>query len=365
MSFWVRSTGPGATEGGDLVRQRESESKKGGLGMQERQVGRSGLFVTELTLGTMTFGNQASEAEAFAILDRAYEAGIRTLDTADVYPLGGGPERRGTTERIVGHWLRERGVRAHMTVATKVFGAMGESKNARGLGRRHMEEALSGSLERLGIDAVDLYQAHGYDMETPLEETLGTFHTLTTKGLVRYYGVSNWRAYQVAMALGICDRQGLIRPVSVQPRYNALYRAIEDELVPLSLTQGLGILPYNPLAGGMLTGRYGTESRVEEGTRFALGHGAGDRYRDRYWQPATLRVAERLRRAAQRAGLDLAAAALRWTMDQPGITSPIVGASRAEQLEATLVAPELAIPAALRGELSRAWERLPRRSEDR
>lgn len=333
--------------------------------MRERQVGRSGLFVTELTLGTMTFGNQASEREAFAILDRAYEAGIRTLDTADVYPLGGGPERRGNTERIVGHWLRERGVRAGMVIATKLFGAMGESRNERGLGRRHMEEAIAQSLDRLGIEAVDLYQAHGFDPDTPLEETLGTFHTLTTKGLVRYYGVSNWKAYQVAGALGVCDRLGLVRPVSVQPRYNALYRAIEDELVPLCLTQGLGILPYNPLAGGMLTGRYGTESKVEEGTRFALGHGAGDRYRDRYWQPATLRVADRLRRVAERTGTDLAAASLRWVMDQPGITSPILGASRADQLAQTLQAPDLSLPSGLAGELSRAWERLPRRTEDR
>ena len=328
-------------------------------------MGRSGLWVSEITMGTMTFGNQADEREAFAILDRAYEAGVRTIDTADVYPLGGGPERRGDTERIVGRWLRERRVQADMVIATKVFGATGKSQNDRGLGRRHMKQAIFASLDRLGVQAVDLYQAHGYDSETPLEETLETFSWLTEKGLIRYWGVSNWKAYQVALSLGICDRLGYIRPISVQPRYSVLYRAIEDELVPLCLSEGLGILPYNPLAGGMLTGRYRAGSEVEAGSRFSLGHGAGDRYQVRYWQPATLREVERLNRAADRSGLALATAALRWVMEQPGITSPIVGASHTEQLKATLTAGDVSLPSALRRELDAAWERLPRRKEDR
>lgn len=335
--------------------------------MLERQVGRSGLWVTEITIGTMTFGNQANEKASFGILDRAYEAGVRTIDTADVYPLGGGPERRGDTERIIGKWLRARGVREDMVIATKLFGQTGPSGNDRGLGRRHMMQAVFASLDRLGIDAIDLYQAHGHDAETPLEETLGTFSALTEQGRIRYYGVSNWKAYQVALALGTCDRHGYVRPVSVQPRYNALYRAIEDELVPLCLHEGVGILPYNPLAGGMLTGRYRAGTEVEPGTRFALGHGAGDRYQSRYWQPTTLRVAERLTQVALRAQVPLAQAALRWVMDQPGITSPILGASRPEQLDSTLAAAVLGrpLPGPLGKALDQAWASLPRRWEDR
>lgn len=333
--------------------------------MLERSVGRSGLWVTEVTMGTMTFGNQADEREAFAILDRAYEAGIRAIDTADVYPLGGGAERRGETERIIGKWLRARGVRQEMVIATKVYGATGESRNDRGLGRRHMRDAIHGSLERLGIEAVDLYQAHGYDPDTPLEETLESFHALVEEGLVRYYGVSNWRAYQVALALGICDRLGYVRPISVQPRYNSLYRAIEEELVPLCMAEGIGILPYNPLAGGMLTGRYHTGSAVEAGSRFALGHGAGERYQSRYWQPSTLRIVERIGRIADRTGVPLAAAALRWVMDQPGITSPILGASKASQLDVPLKAVDLTLPGSLKRALDGAWWSLPRRHEER
>jgi aryl-alcohol dehydrogenase-like predicted oxidoreductase len=333
--------------------------------MQERQMGRSGLWVSAVTLGTMTFGNQADRDAAFAIMDRAYEAGIRTFDTADVYPLGGGPERRGETERIIGEWLRTRGVRDEMVIATKAHGAMGDARHHRGLGRRHLREAVEQSCERLGIDAVDLYQAHQYDPDTPMEETLSAFDDLLHAGLIHYWGVSNWRAYQLARALGLADQAGMARPVSVQPRYNALFRAIEDELVPLCIQEGIGIIPYNPLAGGMLTGRYRPGQAIEPGTRFGLGHGAGNLYRDRYWQPATLRVVEGIRREAERRGIPMAGAALRWVMDQPGITSPILGASRQEQLDTSLAGLDLTLPAPLRARFDDAWNRLPRRFEPR
>jgi aryl-alcohol dehydrogenase-like predicted oxidoreductase len=334
--------------------------------MEERQLGRSGLWVTVVTMGTMTFGNQADQEEAFKILDRAYEAGVRTIDTADVYPLGGGPERRGETERIVGEWLKSRGVRDEVVVATKAFGAMGPARHHRGLGRRHLFEAVEGSLRRLGIDAIDLYQAHNYDTDTPLEETVRAFDDLVRHGKIRYWGVSNWKAYQVARCLALCDRGGYARPISVQPRYNALYRAIEDELVPLCLEEGLGILPYNPLAGGMLTGRYRPGQPIDPASRFGLGHGAGARYQDRYWHPETFRAVESIRREAERRAVPMAAAALRWVIDRPGITSAIVGASRAEQLAASLEGVSLpALPPGLRARMDAAWLRLPRRDEER
>jgi len=333
--------------------------------MRERQMGASGLWLTEITLGTMTFGNQADEATSFAIMDRAYAAGVRAIDTADVYPLGGGPDRRGDTERIVGRWLKARGVRGEMVVATKAFGAMGAARVDRGLGRRHLMAAVDASLDRLGIEAIDLYQAHGYDADTPLEETLRAYDDLVRAGKIRYWGVSNWRAYQLALAVGICRREGFAPPVSVQPRYNALFRMIEDELVPLCRTVGVGIIPYNPLAGGMLTGRYRAGQAIEPGSRFGLGHGAGDNYKSRYWQPATMRVVDAVTRSADTRGVPMAAAALRWVLDQPGITSAIVGASRADQLDTSLPGVDLELPGPVRRALDGAWERLPRRREER
>lgn len=351
-----------AAEGG--VGGNATGPRAGGA-MRERQVGRSGLWLTEVTMGTMTFGNQADEAESLRILDRAYAAGVRAVDTADVYPLGGGPERRGESERIVGAWLRRRGVRGEVLVATKVYGATGPGRNDRGLGRRHVVEAVEASLRRLGVEAIDLYQAHGYDPDTPLEETARAFDDLVRAGKIRYWGVSNWRAYQVALLLGLCDRAGFARPVSVQPRYNALYRAVEEELVPLCAQEGLGILPYNPLAGGMLTGRYRPGEAPPAQGRFALDHGAGERYRDRYWRPAALRQADSIARAARAAGVAPAAAALRWVLDRPAVASAIVGASRAEQLDESLAGVDVSLPVGVRRRLDAAWERLPRRSEER
>jgi aryl-alcohol dehydrogenase-like predicted oxidoreductase len=333
--------------------------------MEERRLGASGLWLSAVTIGTMTFGNQADEPEAFAILDRAHAAGVRAIDTADVYPLGGGPARRGESERIVGRWLQRRGLRGQMVIATKVSGAMGEARHERGLGRRHVREAVEASLRRLGVEAIDLYQAHAFDPDTPVEETARAFDDLVRAGKIHHWGVSNWRAWQVARLLALCDRGGLTRPVSVQPRYNALYRAIEEELVPLSLAEGLGILPYNPLAGGMLTGRYRADEVVAPPGRFTLGYGAGDRYRDRYWRPAIRRAAAAIAAAARAAGMAPAAAALRWVLDQPGVTSAIVGASRAQQLDESLAGVALELPARVRRRLDGAWERLPRRREER
>ncbi|GGJ07833.1 aldo/keto reductase [Alicyclobacillus cellulosilyticus] len=332
--------------------------------METRSLGKSGLKVPSLCLGTMTFGNQADKQTAFAILDKALAAGVNFIDTADVYPLGGGLERAGATESILGEWLA--GKRHQVILATKCFGAMGPGPNDRGLSRKHIMEAVEGSLRRLRTDYIDLYQAHQFDATVPLDETLRAFDDLVRQGKVRYIGVSNWRAWQIAKAQGIAELKNLVRIDSVQPRYNLLFRMIEDELVPYCVAEGVGIICYNPLAGGMLTGRYQSPGDLTEGTRFTLGHGAGDLYRQRYWQEETFKVIELYRGWCRERGYDMATTAVRWVIQQPGITSAIIGASRPEQLDASLRAAEL--PPLTDEELAwlnQLWYMLPRRKEDR
>lgn len=331
--------------------------------VQWRNLGQSGLQVTELALGTMTFGNQADKSTAVRILDRAFGSGIRFIDTADVYPLGGGTDRAGATEEILGKWLPRR--RNEVVLATKCFGTMGETPNQRGLSRKHILEAVDQSLLRLHTDYIDLYQAHQVDDRVPMEESLRAFETLVQSGKVRYVGVSNWRAWQVATALGIQRRINLTPLASVQPRYNLLFRMIEEELVPLSLAEGVGIIPYNPLAGGMLTGRYQAGQAVQANTRFGL-DGAGRLYQERYWQDATFTVVEDYRNWCRERERDMTTTAVQWVMNQPGITSTILGASRPEQLENSLAA--LDAPPLLEDELAwldQLWFRLPRRREPR
>jgi len=331
--------------------------------VQTRSLGRTGLKVTPLCLGTMTFGNQADEQTSFAILDRAFSAGVRFIDTADMYPLGGGLELVGRTETIVGHWLAGR--RQEVVLATKCFGTMGEGPNDRGLSRKHVMQAVEDSLRRLGTDYLDLYQAHQFDETVPLEETLEAFSDLVRQGKVRYVGVSNWRAWQVAKAMGLKEKSGLAPIASVQPRYNLLFRMVEDELVPYCREAGIGIIPYNPLAGGLLTGRYRPGQDIEAGTRFALRQ-AGELYRGRYWHEPTFSAVERYRAWCQEHGRDLATTAVQWVLCQPGITAPILGASRPEQLEASLRALEAAplSPEDL-AFLNTLWFDLPRRREAR
>lgn len=240
--------------------------------MQHRRMGRTGLRVSEVCLGTMTFGNQADEATAFAIMDRAFHAGIDFLDTADVYPLGGGMERVGVTEEIVGRWMRQRGVRDQIVLATKCRGRMGPGANDEGLSRRHILRACEASLRRLQTDHIDLYQTHAPDPDTPIEETLEALDDLVRAGKVRYAGCSNYPAWRLAEALWAADRKGLARFDCAQPRYNLLFRMIEDEILPFYRAHGVGVIAYNPLAGGMLTGRYRKGHEPEAGTRFALDH---------------------------------------------------------------------------------------------
>lgn len=296
----------------------------------------------------MTFGLQCDEATSRAILDRAAAGGITFLDTADVYPLGGGFETVGRTEEIVGRWLEGR--RRDFVVATKCVGAMSGRRWDRGASRKHVLDAIEGSLRRLRTDYVDLYQLHHPDPETPIDETLRALDDVVRAGKARYVGCSNFAAYQVARALGRSEVLGAVRFDSVQPRYNLLFRQIERELLPLCREEGLGVIPYNPLAGGLLSGKHRRESGPTAGTRFTLGT-AAERYQDRYWHAREFDTVEALRPLADEAGMPLARLAVAWMLAEPAITAPIVGASRPDQLDDLLSAPEKPIDALLKSRL--------------
>jgi 1-deoxyxylulose-5-phosphate synthase len=301
--------------------------------MRYVRLGRTGLSVSRLCLGTMTFGLQCDEVTSAAILDRAAAGGISFLDTSDVYPMGGGLDTVGHTEEIVGRWLRGR--RHEFILATKCFGAMSARPWDRGLSRKHILDAIEGSLRRLGTDYVDLYQLHHPDPDTPIDETLSALDHIVRTGKARYIGCSNFAAYRVARALGRSEVLGLARLDSVQPRYNLLFRQVERELFPLCLEEGLGVIPYNPLAGGLLSGKHRREAGPIAGTRFSFGGGAR-RYQERYWHEREFATVEALRPLAAEAGISLARLAVAWVLAHPTVTAPIIGASRPDQLDDVL-----------------------------
>jgi len=286
----------------------------------------------------MTFGLQIDEPASVSVLDRAADGGVTFLDTADAYPLGGGVELAGTTEEILGRWLKGR--RHQFVVATKVFGPTGLQPWDAGSSRRHIMDAIDASLRRLGTDYIDLYQLHGDDPETPIDETLQALHDLVRAGKVRYIGCSNFLAYRVALALGRSETLGLARFDSVQPRYNLLFREFERELFPLCLEEGIGVIPYNPLAGGMLSGKHARGQPPAEGTRFTISN-AGAMYQERYWHQREFDAVDAFRQIANRAGLKPATLAVAWVLAQPAVTAPILGASRPDQLDDTLAAVDV------------------------
>lgn len=328
--------------------------------MKIRRMGSTGLKVSEICLGTMTFGHQCDERTSFAILDKAATAGVTFLDTADVYPVPPTPETAGRTEEIVGKWLQ--GKRDRFVLATKCRMRVGHGPNDEGLSRKHVLKAAEDSLRRLRTDYVDLYQAHSPDPDTSLEETLRAFDDLVRQGKVRYLGCSNYPAWQVAVGLSISERLGLARFDCVQPRYNLLYREIESELLPLCRFAGLGVITYNPLAGGFLTGKYRSLEMPTPGTRFTLGK-TGELYRERYWHQAQLEAVETLRAVLERRGKKLVETAIAWVLAQPGITSAIVGASKPEQLDGTLAGASLSLSAEELEACGQAWVGLPRPSK--
>lgn len=320
--------------------------------MQYRKFGRTGLTVSRLCLGTMTFGLQTEEDASRRILDTAADAGVNFIDTADVYPLGSEHSDAGRTEEIVGRWLK--GKRDRFILATKAVGKMGPSAWDQGASRKHLLDAIDASLKRLGTDYVDLYQLHTDDANTPLDETLEALDVIVRSGKARYIGVSNFLAYRLARALGRADVLRVARFVSVQPRYNLLFRQIERELLPLAAEEQLAVMPYNPLAGGLLTGKHKLDAAPPSG-RFTETVGkAGAMYQERYWHQREFETIERLKAIVEPTGQSLTRVSLAWVLANPLVTSAIIGASRAEQLNDTLAASELVLDADIKQQLDEA-----------
>jgi aryl-alcohol dehydrogenase-like predicted oxidoreductase len=316
--------------------------------MDHARLGRTGLQVSKLCLGSMTFGLQCDEPTSVAILDRAAEGGIDFIDTSDAYPLGGDLTTQGRTEEILGRWLRGR--RDRFVLATKCFARTGPSPFDGGNSRKHILDAIEASLRRLQTDYVDLYQLHGFDRSTPIDETLGALDDLVHQGKVRYIGCSNFLTYQLVRGIGRSETLGLARFDSVQPRYNLLFRQIEREMLPFCGEEGVGVIPYNPIAGGLLSGKYTRGDVPAEGTRFTLGN-AGRVYQDRYWHDQEFATVEPLLALANQAGVSLVTLAVAWVLANPVITAPIIGASRPDQLDASLAAVDFGLDDGLKLQL--------------
>ncbi|MEW2386967.1 aldo/keto reductase [Streptomyces venezuelae] len=311
--------------------------------MKQRFLGRTGLRVSELCFGAMTFGSGADEATSHRMLDTFTEAGGTFIDTADMYG-------RGLSEEILGRWLKGRR-RDELVVATKVFATMSDAPNAGGLSRKHIVSAVDASLRRLGTDYIDLYQTHVWDATTPVEETLSTLDTLVKAGKVRYLGASNHSGAQLQKALDVARAHDWEPYACLQPFYNLLGRDIEWELLPLSEAEGVGVIPYSPLHGGWLSGKFRRGMAAPpQGTR-----GAGS------WEEQatedTWRVVDAVLEVAGETGRSPAQVALRWLLQQPGVTAPIVGARSVEQLTDNLGCVEWELTEGQRERLTEASTR--------
>jgi len=296
----------------------------------------------------MTFGLQCDEATSVAILDRATEGGVDFIDTSDVYPLGGDLTTQGRTEDILGRWLT--GKRDRFVIATKCFGRTGPAPFDGGNSRKHIFEAIEASLRRLQTDYIDLYQLHGFDPDTPIDETLGALDDLVSQGKVRYIGCSNFLTYQLVRAIGRSETLGLARFDSVQPRYNLLFRQIEREMLPFSAEEGVGVIPYNPLAGGLLSGKHDRQAPPPDGSRFTLGQ-AGPMYQNRYWHDREFDTVDQLISLAKEAGVSLVTLSVAWVLSNGAITAPIVGASHPDQLDSSLEAVQYMLEDELKARL--------------
>lgn len=320
--------------------------------MEYRNLGRTGLKVSELCLGTMQFGWTTDEENAFAIMDAFLEAGGNFLDTADVYSNWAMGNPGGVAETIIGKWMRQRGNRHQIVLATKVRGRMWEGPNGEGLSRAHIMKAIDDSLRRLDTDYIDLYQAHWFDPDTPIEETLRALDDLVHQGKVRYLGCSNYPAWRLCRALWTSDRVGLAHYDSLQPHYNLVHRAeFERELLPLCQDQRLGVIPYSPLAGRFLTGKYHKEAPVPKSAR-------APSIVDRYFSDKNFTLLKRLETLGKKRGKTILQIALGWLLTNPAVTSPIIGANTVEQLREILGAVGLRLSQeemATLNELS-AWE---------
>lgn len=307
--------------------------------MEYRALGRSGCVVSSLALGTMTFGAETDEAGSHEQLDAYLDAGGTLIDTADVYTAG-------ESERIIGRWLADRpdDMRDRIVLATKGRFPMGTGSNDLGLSRRHLQRALDDSLRRLGVDCVDLYQVHSWDPVTPLEETLRTLDDMVTAGKVRYIGLSNFTGWQVQKAVAVARAGGFEVPVTLQPQYNMLVREIEWEIVPSCLDAGLGLLPWSPLGGGWLTGKYQRDTAPTGATRLGEDPARGvEAYEPRSRQARTWAVVDAVRQVAEGRGVTMAQVALAWLVQRPAVTSVILGCRTTDQLADNLGAADLTL----------------------
>ena len=291
--------------------------------MQYKKVGRTGLKISEITLGTMIFGQQVDEAESTKIIDLAFEKGINSFDTADGYASG-------RSEEIVGKAIKDK--RQSVVLASKVSSRQGPGPNDSGLSREHILHAVENSLRRLGTDYLDIYYAHTPDYTTPIEETLRAFDSLVRQGKVRYVACSNYRAGQLVRGLAVSEQRNLARFDCIQTVYNLITRDIETELLPTCADEGVGVVVYNPLAGGLLTGKHNGTQTPPTDTRF----GQNQTYFDRYWSPLNFTAVEHLKKIAEAHNRKPAQFALAWVLGNPTITAAIVGASSAKQLAENL-----------------------------
>jgi aryl-alcohol dehydrogenase-like predicted oxidoreductase len=299
--------------------------------IEYRRLGRTGLKVSPLCLGSMNFGWTADEETSFAVMDAFAAAGGNFIDTADIYSRWVEGHNGGESEGVIGRWLQARGNRSQMIIATKVRGQMGPGPNDQGLSRRHIFDACDASLRRLQSDTIDLYQTHYFDADVPIDETLEALDRLVQQGKVRYVGCSNYPAWRLMEALWTSDKCGLARYNSIQPHYNLVNRAeFERELAEVCLANGIGIIPYSPLAGGFLTGKYSrdrdTDSVRAEGVR------------QHYFNDAGWKVLDAVRAVAGELDTTPLAVSLAWLLAQPGMTAPIFGANTVEQLQGSLAA---------------------------
>lgn len=312
--------------------------------MEMRNLGRTGLKVSKLCLGAMTFANEdwgCDEPTSQAIVHRFLDAGGNFIDTADGYSAG-------VSEEITGRAIADR--RQSVVLATKVFAPMGPGANDRGLSRKHIMDAVDASLKRLGTDYIDLYQVHGFDEQTPIDETLRALDDCVRSGRVRYVGCSNHFAWQIMKAVALAKELGTARYDCLQPQYSLVSRAIEREVIPLCIDQGIGVIPYSPLAGGVLTGKIRPGEEPPAGTRAAVNPFGGNFYTEE----RKLAIAQVVVEVAEAVGASPSAVALSWCANQPGITSPIFGARSMEQLEDNLAAAELELDQAANARLEEA-----------
>ncbi|MGB0384548.1 MAG: aldo/keto reductase [Ardenticatenaceae bacterium] len=304
--------------------------------MNYRKLGRTGLKVSALCLGTMQWGWSAEEETAFEVMSAFMEAGGNFIDTADIYSRWAEGNPGGVSEEIIGRWMKERGNRQEVILATKVRGPMGEGPNDQGLSRKHIMDAVDASLRRLQTDYIDLYQTHFFDADTPIDETLRALDDLVRAGKVRYIGASNYPAWRLMESLWRADVQGTARYDSLQPHYSMVHRAeFERELKEVCQTYQIAVIPYSPLAGGFLTGKYSREN-LPESTR-------AERIKNRYFNDYGWGVLDALQAVAEETDSSPVAVALAWQLAQPVITSPIIGANNIQQLHGSLSALEVTL----------------------